>query len=105
MAKLLLFVAAAALLACASAFSVSKFDGALNRGLRARGFLGDEVGAPDPQFFDQAVDHFSGIDLRKFQQKFYVNATWCAVCSQSRLQWHSVSAHSQVDTWQSYFLW
>ena len=104
MAKLLLFVAAAALLACASAFSVSKFDGALNRGLRARGFLGDEVGAPDPQFFDQAVDHFSGIDLRKFQQKFYVNATWCAVSSQSDCN-GNVSAHSQVDTWQSYFLW
>lgn len=75
---MLRFAATATLLLCilaGSAVCASRFEGALNKGLRWRGVDPLEVfdGAAQPQYFTQTLDHFDATSTRSFQQKFYVN--------------------------------
>jgi hypothetical protein len=53
-------------------------EGTLNKGLRLRGLSLTNYGGalPDPQYFDQKIDHFDPTNTKTFKQLFFVNDTF-----------------------------
>jgi hypothetical protein len=54
-----------------------RHEGALNTGLRIRGLsLDNVINQPEPQWYDQRVDHFDPTNMNTFKQLYYVNDTF-----------------------------